>query len=433
MSSLAQHFLRRGYTIKGSDCTRNQQVDMLINMGAQISIGHNGNKVDGADMCIYSLAVGKDNVEVTRAHQLGIPTFSREQLLASVFNGCDNCIAVAGTHGKTSTCGLLSSALEGCGKNPTAFIGGLLNDKGNYIDGGYEYCVVEACEYKRAFLTLAPTVGIILNIDLEHLDYYREMQDIESAFRQFAFNIVRGGCLIINGDCIKKTIFDCDAQIVSFGIDRHCDYTARNITELNGRYCFDCYCGEQYLCRVKPLLIGEHNIYNALATVVCCHRLGLDMNTTANGIGSFTGTLRRWSVLENRYTNIVEDYAHHPSELRAIVKTAKLQGYARTVLFFQPHTYSRLQKLFYDFVSCFIGVDKLYLLPIYPARERKIEGITSQALANAIESAGVVDVEYVDSFSNAVTIIKQYTQDDLVLLVGAGDIDNLGRLLTQEN
>lgn len=434
MSALAQCALKGGHTVSGSDITPSSLTEELTSLGATVTIGHDADNVKDAQMCVYTRAVKENNAEYAECVKRGIKLVPREKMLSSIFNASSNAIAVAGSHGKTTTCGLILSALEKAGKCPTAFIGGVIEGRGNFIAGSEDIVIAEACEYMGGFLTLIPKISVILNVDLDHVDYYKQQIDLERAFTRFAANTRPNGTLIVNGDVVPKHITRyAKAKTVTYGFNQNNHFYAENIRQSEGQYSFDCFLLGEYYASLTLSVKGRHNIYNALAAMLCASVMSADRAKSVEGIAGFSGAKRRWSLLDYPRTNVVEDYAHHPSEIRALIETAKLQGYERITAFFQPHTYTRTERFWNDFVSCFTGIDKLVLLPIYAAREAPIEGITSQQLAKTISDTGLCDAEFCGDFLSAAKIIESDCgKDDLVLIIGAGDINKLGEILREK-
>lgn len=429
MSALAQHMAKKGHTISGSDAVKSEVTDMLESKGIKVFIGHCDKNVMGADLCVATSAASVDNPEILYCVQNKIGVLARQELLGKEFNAYKTRIGVSGTHGKTTTCGMLAAAFENCGHMPTAFIGGMTK-RGNYIEGG-EPCIAEACEYKASFLTLRPTIGVILNVETDHLDYYKDLLGVERAFSKFASKVDKDGYLVYNGDQVPEHILKITkAKRISYGFENNNDYQAVNLKHKKGVYAFDVIRDGKYFYSVELRIRGRHNIYNALATVVVCDLLNLDAAKCAEGINLFEGVERRWTVVENEFTNVVLDYAHHPNEIRALIETARQQGYEKIVMVFQPHTYSRTQTLFRDFVTCFKGVNELILLPIYAAREFPIPGVTSERLTRVINEVGITEARSAKDFDDCANIIKEKAgKDDLVLVVGAGDVNKLVNLL----
>lgn len=433
MSALAQCALKGGHCVSGSDLIYSPLIAELVSMGASVNIGHDAKNVKDAEMCVYTRAVKEDNAEYAECLKRGIKLIPREKMLSGIFNAASGAIAVAGSHGKTTTCGLVLSALEKSGRLPTAFIGGVIEGRGNFIAGNDDIVIAEACEYMGGFLSLIPKISVILNVDLDHVDYYKQQIDLERAFTRFAANTRPNGTLIVNGDVVPKHITRfAKARVVTYGFSQNNHFYAENIKQSGGQYSFDCFLLGEYYASLKLGVKGKHNIYNALAALLCANVMAADRTKSVEGICDFKGAKRRWTILDYARTNVVEDYAHHPSEIRALIETAKLQGYERITAFFQPHTYTRTERFWNDFVSCFIGIDKLVLLPIYAAREVPIEGVNSQILAKTISDTGLCDAEFCPDFSRAAQIIEENCgQEDLVLIIGAGDITKLGDILKE--
>lgn len=431
-SALAQYLAVSGYEVSGCDLCASAITDMLTQKGIKVNFPHNRKHCKDIDLVVYSKAV-TDCDELDYCRSEGIKTVSREQLLGNIFNGYENSVAVSGMHGKTTTCGLILSAIQSCGISPTAFVGGLISGQGNFVRGDSNYCIAEACEYKGGFWTLNPKVGVILNVDLEHLDFYAQMQDIEKAYNRFAKNVSANGAVAYNGDSVPRYVLDgVSCKKVSFGFDKNNDYCAVNVKRINANYSFDFLANGAKAGRVSLSIVGRHNVYNALAALAVCDTLGLPLHKAISGVSAFIGTKRRFMLIPNSFTNIVEDYAHHPNEIKELIATAKQCGYGKLIVAFQPHTYTRTQKLFLDFVTAFLGADKLLLLPIYPAREKAIAGVTSYNLAKTINQAGITPAAYCSNFASAAKEIKLSAgKDDLVLIVGAGDINKLSDMLAK--
>lgn len=435
MSALAQYLLNRGYVVSGSDLTSSALTDKLATLGATIHIGHSASNLpDDVNYCVYTSAIPADNCELLFCKASGIPLIKRESLLGKIFNAYPDGIAVSGAHGKTTTTALLLTAFNSCERFPTAFVGGIIEKRGNFISGDENTVIAEACEYKASFLKLKPTVSVILNIDLDHLDYYRQLKDIENAFNRFAKRSREGGAVVYNGDDVPYYVLNgVNRKLITYGFNKNCDFVACNLRQTLGKYSCDVFKQGSYYCSLSLQLRGKHNIYNALATLAVTDYYHLSVARVATAISDFAGTQRRWMVVNNGFTNIVEDYAHHPNEIRAVVATALLQGYRRVYVAFQPHTYSRTYKLFSDFCTCFDGVDKLFLLPIYAAREQPIEGVSSAELSARINDIGKVDCKSLTNFADCAEEIKKIaTPDDLVLIMGAGDINQVSALLKSD-
>lgn len=433
MSALAEYLILSGYCVTGSDLTLTAITDRLVSLGAKVFCGHDEKNVGDAEVVVYTSAINDTNPELMYARSKNLVVMSRETLLGKIFNSYEKRIAVSGAHGKTTTTSLIVTALDCCNVDPTGFIGGLIEKKGNLIKGNSDVIVAEACEYKASFLTLKPSICVILNIDMEHLDYYKQLVDIEKAFNKFAKKTGDDGYVIVNGDQVPYYILNgVKAKSITFGFNKDNDYFATNVKQIFGKYSCDVFCHGVLLTKLDLNIRGIHNIYNAMVALIVANLLNCNISVATKAINEFCGTQRRWMLIENPFTNIVEDYAHHPNEIIAVLKTAKLLGYRKIIVAFQPHTFTRTQKLFNDFVTCFNGIDKLILLPIYPAREQPIENVTSERLCEVISDVGKVDCEYATDFENAKEKIKQIaTSDDLVLILGAGNINKLSLLLRQ--
>lgn len=432
MSALAQHMAHEGHAVRGSDLAESSVTQMLAEKGITVFLGHDAAHVGDADLCVRTGAVHDDNAEIVYCRQNNIKILSREELLGIIFNAHQKKIAVAGSHGKTTTCGMLAAALSKSGENPTAFIGGLTK-RGNYIAGG-ETCIVEACEYKASFLTLKPDIGVLLNVDTDHMDYYKDLLGVERAFNSFAKKVGKEGYVVYNGDQIPYFILKgVRANRISYGFDKENDFRACNLKHTKGLYSFEVYKYGEFYASAELRIRGKHNIYNALATIVVCDLSQTDTKLCLQAINEFEGVERRWTQIECGFTNVVEDYAHHPNEIKALIETALQQGYEKVIVAFQPHTYSRTHALFNEFVTCFDGAGQLFLLPVYAAREDPIEGVTSVRLAEVIDDLGKIRASAVESFEKCAEFIRrEATVEDLVLVVGAGNINKLSDILKDQ-
>lgn len=425
MSALAQYFLTEGFEVSGSDVRENEQTMLLRGLGAEIHIGHDVSNIDKGTvgLCIFTSAVKEDNVELDYCRQNSIPVVRREQALGDIFDDYPFGVAVCGSHGKTTTTGMLAHILDGLQKNPAVFIGGVLKRSGsNFEKGGGEYCISEACEYRESFKYLHPYVSVLLNIELDHTDYFRSLRHVKDSFVAFTQNTRPDGCVVLNADGIDAfTRARIKGRKITFGLKRGCDVRAVKLVQTNGNFSFDVKAEGNTVGHVDLKVAGRHNVYNALAAVAACFCLGLDMPTVCMLLSGFAGVSRRYETFDCGYTNIVADYAHHPSEIKALLDAVKLKSFDNIYMVFQPHTYSRTKGLFDRFVYCFSGVKKLWILPIYAAREKPIENVSGKTLAAAVDR--VTPCEYVEDFAAAKKKIRETAdKNDIVLIVGAGDV-----------
>ena len=419
MSGLAQHLLRCGYTVSGSDRLANGRTEALEKLGAVVHIGHKTQNIDGCQLLVRTSAVHDDNVEVAEAKRQNIPVILREQLLGAIFNSFNTRVAVCGTHGKTTVTAMLHEILSQAGISHTSFIGGVY-DGNNYFFGS-DLVIAEACEFNRSFLNLNPTVCVCLNAEHDHPDCYADEEDVHRAFSQFFQQVEEGGCVVLPRDLSKL----CS--------NRRCVYfdeiSASNLTCKEGKQFFDVVLdGKSY--PVELGVVGEHNVYNAKAAMATALLLGVPFQKAAAALKHFRGVDRRWTEKHvDGLCKVVCDYAHHPTEIACAVRTAKSLAKGKVVCVFQPHTYSRTRAFFKEFATCFVQADVVAYLPIYSAREMELEGVTSQHLTLLAQNIGVNAV-YMPNFDTATRWARQTaTADDILLILGAGDVVQLADML----
>lgn len=429
MSGLAHIAISRGYTVTGSDRTKSAITDRLEKEGAVVYEGHDAKNIAGADLVVHTAAVKGDNPEMAAAKEQGIRLIDRAEFLGAIMQKYHHAVGVAGTHGKTTTTSMLAHALVYAGTDPTISVGGELDlIGGNIRCGSSDYFVTEACEYTNSFLKFFPTVALITNIEEDHLDFFTGIEMIRDSFRKFA-ELTRGiGKVVVWGEDenIKLALEDSDLDITTYGMSDTNDYYAKNVAYHAGYPSFDVYRGDTRLCSVSLNVPGDHNILNTLATIAVCGILGVDAATAAKGIETFKGTHRRFE--KKGFVNgavVLDDYAHHPTEIKATLKAAKAFPHRRIICIFQPHTYSRTRTLWNEFLTAFDDTDELIVTHIYAARE-KDDGVTSAAkLADAIAGRGI-NAKYIEDFSDIEEYIKKTAAEgDIVFTMGAGDVTNI--------
>lgn len=430
MSGLAEILIDYGYTVSGSDRVSSNLTEKLKNLGAKIYIGHDASNVHGADIVVYTAAIKEDNPELIEAKKLNLEIMDRAEFLGWIMKKYSKGIAISGTHGKTTTTSMISLMLLNANLDPTIMIGGEVDAiKGNVRPGKSPYFVTEACEYKKSFLKFYPYIGLILNIDADHLDCYKDINEIHETFLKFAQLIPKNGCLIAyaEDERVVDIIEKVNCNKISYGINKG-DFTATNIVyDEKGCPSFTAlYKGTNYY-NFKLSIPGEHNILNALASIACCNFLDIDKKIIAQSLLDFKGTHRRFEKKGERDgVVVIDDYAHHPAEIKATLKAAKNYPHNRIYCVFQPHTYSRTISLFNEFASAFNDVDKLILTDIYAAREKDTGVVNSKILCDAIYKNGV-DVEYIRSFDEIVDYLeKELHEGDILITMGAGDVYKIG-------
>ncbi len=412
-----------GLTVTGSDMNSSVSTDELISHGIRVSIGHSEENIVGADCVIRTAAAQNDNPEIAGARRMGIPMFERAQAWGVIMQAYKNAICISGTHGKTTTTSMVTHILMEAQTDPTVMIGGYLPllRAGHRVGNG-DTIIMESCEYCDSFLNFFPTLAVVLNIEADHLDYFKDLADVQKSFRQFAQLSTNG--VLANGDDphVVKTLEGMD--YVSFGLQPGNRVTATNICP-DWRH-LDVVCDGTFYCHLGLQVLGRHNALNALAAAGTAWMLGVPGEAVSKGLATFSGAERRMQFKGNYGgAAVYDDYAHHPVELRATIEAVRTMEHKRLVLAFQPHTYTRTKALFSDFVRELKKADVLVLAEIYAARERNTVGISSQDLAKEIPGA-----IYCESLPQVTKTLSELIQEgDVVLTVGAGDIYRAGEAL----
>ena len=436
LSAICEILLARGYKVSGSDMKESEMTDKLAKMGARVFLGHRAENVENADLLLYTAAISQDNPELVRARERGIPCLSRAEMLGYLMDEYKNSIAISGTHGKTTTTSMVALIMEHADLDPTILVGGNLGEiGGNCQVGTSEYFVTEACEYVDSFLSLKPKIEIILNIDSDHLDYFKDINQIVQSFDRFAKLVPQDGMIIAyEANPFVNQVTNGLSNVVTFGLNDNCDYAGKNIRfDENGMPGFDVFSKGEYLAHVDLQVPGEHNVLNALAAFACTHELGVSKDVIAKTLHSYTGTQRRFDIIgvTDYGVKIIDDYAHHPTEIKATLKATKNVPHNELWVCFQPHTYTRTLALFEEFADAFTEADHLILAEIYAAREKNIYKISSEQLMEKIkEKHPEADVTYIDNFDDMAEYIKNHaSKGDMVITMGAGDIYKVGDLL----
>ncbi len=435
MSGLAEILLKEGFRISGSDNKESALTGHLQKMGADIFYGQKAsNIIPGIDVVVYTAAIHPDNDEYQEAVRQGLPMLSRAQLLGQLMTNYDTSVAVAGTHGKTTTTSMLSHILLAGRKDPTISVGGILKAIGGNIRvGGSEVFVTEACEYTNSFLHFFPKIGVILNIDADHLDFFKDLDDIRDSFHRFAMLLPEDGTLIINGSIpdLSGITEGLACRIITYGDDSSMDYYAADISydEL-GEASFDLVKHGTVIDRVSLSVSGGHNVSNALAAIAAADLLGVPLTDTKAGLKDFHGTDRRFEYKgEVNGITVIDDYAHHPTEIRASLAAARNYPHRDIWCIFQPHTYTRTKALFPEFVDALSSTGHIILADIYAARETDTLGISSKDIADALTGKGC-DAYYFSSFEEIEDFCMERCQKgDLLITMGAGDVVNIGEAL----
>ena len=433
MSSLAEVLQGMGIEVSGSDMSESPNVQALRRGGITVRSGHAAaNITEDIDFVVRTAAVHDDNPEIMAAHALGIPVFERTQAWGAISKDYTNALCIAGTHGKTTTTSMCTHILMAADKDPTVMIGGTLPllNAGHRVGRG-NTIIMEACEYYNSFLSFHPTVAVILNVEADHLDFFKDLDDVKNSFRAFAQRTPEDGFVVANADDPETmdALHDIGRRIITFGLGKNADVHAENIEFLGANSHFDVIYNGRLFTDVTLHVPGLHNVKNALAATAASICLGIRPNAVKYGLAGFNGAGRRFEF-KGKYNgaDVYDDYAHHPSELKALLDAVEQLGYSRTILVFQPHTYSRTDALFDDFVEQLRRPDKLLLAEIFAAREKNTIGISSADLAAQIKGAA-----FYPSFAELESALRVLAEPgDIVLTVGAGDVYKIGENLVRE-
>jgi UDP-N-acetylmuramate--alanine ligase len=428
MAPLAQVLHGMGLVVTGSDMNDSASVAQLRQLGIPVSIGHRGENLGDAEFVIRTAAVHDDNPEIAAALARGLPVFARAQAWGSLMRGYKNALCVSGTHGKTTTTSMCTHIILAAGWDPTVMIGGTLPLLGaGHRVGRGDTIILESCEYCNSFLSFYPTVAVILNIEADHLDFFKDLEDVEHSFRAFADLVPEGGMIVANAEDenTMTTLRGETRPVLTFGVEQG-DVHAANLTWAHGLPTFDVVCkGERY-AHVSLSVPGLHNLKNALAAAAASYALGAPAAAVEQGLHDFRGAGRRFEHKGScNGAQVYDDYAHHPGELKALLDMAATLGYQRVICAFQPHTYSRTQALFDDFVEVLKQPDLTLLGEIYAAREQNTLGISSADLAARIPGS-----RFYPTLEELTQALRELAQPgDLILTVGAGNIYTVGEAL----
>ena len=436
LSAVAEILRDRGYIVSGTDIHPSKVTRHLEYLGIKVFTEHKPENVENVDAIIYSAAVSEENPEVVRAHQLGIPLFSRAEVLGMIMDDYENSVAICGTHGKTTVTSMTSLILRNAEYKPTILVGGNLQQiNGNVEIGGTKYFVTEACEYMDSFLQLKPSIGVILNIDSDHLDYFKTMDHIVQSFSTFVEQIPPHGIIIAFGDNpFVRSILKDHTNKITYGYSESNDFYAENIKfNENGFPGFDiCHKGSK-VASLELNVPGEHNVLNAMAAFVTTSYLGVDIPVIQQTLKEYSGTNRRFDYIgtTEKGVKVIDDYAHHPTEIKATLAAAKNVKHNKLWLIFQPHTYTRTKALFNEFVDAFLDADVVILTDIYAAREKDVYNISSYKLVTAMKAKHPdKPVYYVKDFEDIAKYIEKFAgKDDIVMTMGAGDVYKVGDML----
>lgn len=434
MSGIAEILNNNGYQISGSDRSPSILTEKLQSLGINVTIGHDANVIaDDIDLVVYTSAISEENPELVAAKKNNIPLVTRAEMLGTIMTDYDDSIAVAGTHGKTTTTSMIASIIADSELDPTILVGGYVKQIDGFVRHGKgDVILTESCEYKENFLEFYPNVSVILNIDEDHLDYYTGIDHILKTFISYAGNTSEDGVLILNADDFncKKLINHAKAKILTFGINQNADIKATNIVyDDDGFPSFTLEINDEDIIRIALKVPGEFNILNALAAISTAHYIGLPIEVIAKSIESFTGAGRRFEFIKaTDKFKVYDDYAHHPTAIKATLKACQKLPHEKIICIYQPHTYSRTKELLMDFATSFADADRIILTDIYAAREDDPGDIHSRDLVELINDEGVSAI-YLKDFQDIIDYVNDIVgENDIVLTMGAGTITNLSKM-----
>ena len=433
MSPLAEVLRGMGLEISGSDINESENVAHLRTLGIRVVMGHHAETiVPELDFIVRTAAVHDDNPEVAAARAQGIPVFERTEAWGAIMRDYPNALCISGTHGKTTTTSMCTHILMAAEMDPTVMIGGTLPllHAGHRVGHG-DTIVMESCEYCNSFLNFYPTIAVILDIEADHLDFFKDLEDVKHSFREFASHVPASGTVIANMDdaSTMDALAPLGRALMTFGMTDAADVWPRNIVQVGTQTDFDIMHGQALFTHVSIHVPGIHNVKNALAAAAAAISLGVGPMAVRYGLGAFNGAGRRFEF-KGKFNgaDVYDDYAHHPGELKALLDTVEGLGYKRTIVVFQPHTYSRTKALFDDFVEQLRRPDIAILAEIYAAREQNTIGISSKDISDHIDNS-----MYFDSFDEILKTLRwTAAPGDIILTVGAGDIYKVGERLLQE-
>lgn len=436
MSGIAEVLNNLGYKISGSDIKETDTTKRLKSLGIKVYYGHKPENIRSAEVLVISSAIKKDNPELIEAKKLGIPVILRAEMLAELMR-MKYSILIAGTHGKTTTSSLIAHMMHNAGMDPTLIVGGKLNNFGtNAKLGQGTFVVAEADESDGSFLLLSPTIAVVTNIEREHMDHYNTYENLEKAFVDFLNKVPFYGLNIVclDNPGVQKIIPKLNRRVITYGVTHQADLRSENIVNRERESEFDVIFCDKNLGRFKISIPGRHNVLNSLAAIAVGLELGIEVEKIKEAFVSFKGIQRRFQIKgEEKGIIVVDDYGHHPTEIKATLDTARNFWKGRIIALFQPHRYTRTQDLFQDFLTSFYDADVVLVMDIYSASEDEIPGISGSALAEGIRAFGHKNSIYVGDKDSAYKFLKEFLKEgDLLITLGAGDVYKVGEKLLED-
>lgn len=436
MSGIAEILHHWGFTITGSDAHSSEITDKLIRNGIKVTIGHDIESLKKSDAVVFTAAISKEDPEIIEAKKLNIPLIERCDFLGELTKSFGTTIGISGTHGKTTTTSMVSVCFLKANMDPNIQVGGILKQiDGNYKIGNSEYFIIEACEYVESFLKFRPKAEIILNIDNDHLDYFKTFDNIKNAFIKYVKLLPSDGILVLNADdtnCLELSNYTKSAYL-TYGIENvNANFVAKNIKFNDDGFAgFDVYKNKTLFSHIQLSVAGRHNVLNALAAISLCDYYGISAINIRDALAEFTGAHRRLEY-KGSYNNIsvYDDYAHHPTEIQATCNALYNKKFNKAWVIFQPHTYSRTKNLLNEFAEALSGFDNIILTHIYAARESNTYGVSAKDIADRLNSSRNANCKYIENFEDIVKYIKENAQpNDVVLTLGAGDVTDIGPMI----
>lgn len=439
MSGLAEILLKEGFTVSGSDRAASEMTERLVTLGANVVIGQKAENItDDIELVVYTAAIHSDNEEFKMAQTKQIPMMTRACLLGQMMKNYKVPIAVSGTHGKTTTTSMISEILMKADLDPTITVGGILDSIGGNIRvGSSPVFVTEACEYTNSFLEFFPTISVILNVEEDHMDFFHNIEEIRDSFHRFAKKLPDDGLLVVNGDMegVSEVTKELSCRIKTFGFQPECDYSATNIQyNFLGNATYDLVIDGKQAFHVELSVPGAHNVLNSLSAIAVGLELGVSEEDMKAGLLAFGGTKRRFEYKGKRDgVVVIDDYAHHPTEIKATLQSAKNYPHKKLWCIFQPHTYTRTKAFLHDFAESLSGADHVILVDIYAAREKDPGDISSKDILDILLKEYHVDATYEKSFEDVREYLRSHCEEqDLVITMGAGDVVTIGEAFLQE-
>ena len=433
MSGIAEILAERGYKVSGSDLKKSKYIDLLKDYDIEVFIGHNSKNILGADLIVKTSAIPDENPEITAARENGIQIVKRAEMLSYLMKD-KKTIAVAGTHGKTTVTAMLAAIFKAAEQDPAVMVGGYLKElNGNIADGDGEYFITEADESDGSFLFFDPYLLLINNLELDHPDFYQNLDEFKNIFKRFANKYDNKAILLYNKDDKNLTsLFNSRENKNTFSLNNG-EYTAKNINYNKFESSFDFYYDNKLISKVQLSVTGEYNIYNALAAVSAAFKLDISINAIKTAMKSFTGVGRRFElkgrILDGK-VDIVDDYAHHPTEIKELLKTVKNMDYKNIRVVFQPHRYSRTKRFLKEFASSFGDADQVYLTKIFSASEKAKFNISLNEFADKISKDSAVECQYIANFDHICKLLRDKAEPgDIILTVGAGDVTDISDMI----